>query len=566
MSLWIPPSARGDESHFRKAPAPKVGPSYGHWAGRDLSYLQLPGGSVMQFDLSRLTLSDYREMRSHYQVNMSLAILTFMMHQMDWQIQCTDKNIANTVDEILRDTWTDLIRGASQAYWAGFSPCVLEYDNEPVTGRVIISKVKDLVPEETRVNWKPVQGAPGPDGMVPPVLYEYDGIRQFSPGIFRGFYGDFPADWTAGGAQEIPAEYTFWYPLLMENGHFYGRKLLQASFVPWFFSTLIHLFSNRYFERFGEPTPIGRYPEGSEVQSADGRTISGQDAIFEILENLRSRGVVALPNDSTDMGGGKREYDYDITYLESQMRGADFERYLIRLDEEISLGIYTPISVTRVGENASHNTVQVQLQVYLWMLNAMAADIKTYIDRHIVKRIHDYNFGPNAPKARWVPRIFGKDNAETLRAMIAAGMTANTIKPDLEQFGTALGIDLQEVKQLTAPIAKPTDPNAAPADPRVNRQRLPKPPMPKAGNSGVIRPKIAARVAGQVERAFRDGDTDLTLDMGFRRQMEDAVGDPEAVAGFYERMDTWARDAFPVCDSADEFNAMFKRVLESELA
>ena len=49
-----------------------LGDKFGSWAGRDLDYWTLPGGAVLQFDLSRLTLADYRAMRDHYQINASL--------------------------------------------------------------------------------------------------------------------------------------------------------------------------------------------------------------------------------------------------------------------------------------------------------------------------------------------------------------------------------------------------------------------------------------------------------------------------------------------------------------
>ena len=57
----------------------------------------------------------------------------------------------------------------------------------------------------------------------------------------------------------------------MENGNYYGRKLLNACFTPWYFSTLIHLFANRYYERFGEPIPIGRAPFDEDVIGPDGQ-------------------------------------------------------------------------------------------------------------------------------------------------------------------------------------------------------------------------------------------------------------------------------------------------------
>lgn len=124
-------------SSFRKADPPKTGPAFGRWAGTNTEMLQLPGGGLLQFDYSRLTLADYRSMRDHYQVNASLTVLQFMLHRMDWRIECSDQKIADAITENIQQVWTRMVRAMSQAYWAGFSPIALEFDNDdrPATAR-----------------------------------------------------------------------------------------------------------------------------------------------------------------------------------------------------------------------------------------------------------------------------------------------------------------------------------------------------------------------------------------------------------------------------------------------
>jgi len=582
-SLWIPQSARADAT-YTKAPAPKLGPQYGAWAGRDLTYLNFPGGATLAFDLSKLTLADYRAMEPHYQVNASTSILMFMMHQNDWQIQCDDARIAKKIDDILRPVWTRLVRGLSQAFTLGFSPNVVEYDNDGPSKSIIVSKIKDLLPEECRVNWKEVQGSPSlPGGFAPVKLYEYDGIWQTAFG-------------RAGGANVIPADYTLWYPCLMRNGDYYGRKLLKPAFIPWFFSQLIHLFSNRYYERFGEPVPVGRADFESEVVDANGNTVNGKTAMEDILMNLRNRGVVVLPSSRTPVGnGGASEYDFDIEFLESQMRGADWERYLMRLDEEISLGMFTPLSSMRLGENGSLNQVQVHMMVYMWSLNAFSGDWKEYIDRYLIKRIKDLNFGVNAPPAQWVPKKFGKDNQETLRALVMESVRVGDVKPSAFELGEAIGITLEDISMLVRPTnvlgedpdhptANPsgpipeaptiptssTPPSSTPAttrqrDKRISRGSHQDRKVPKSGDAGVIRHKLAERITAQFQKAKYDGVEQFDPDLGFRRQFADVVGDADEADEILYRLEVWATDVFPVVDLTSEFRSMFETVLEGEL-
>lgn len=449
----------GLSHHFRKAPEPKKGDVFGLWSGHDSQFAKLPGGAVLQFDLSRLTLADFRVMRDHYQINASLTLLTFMLHQIDWDIKCEDKKIADFVRENLHTTWTRLIRALSQAFWAGFSPTVIDYENDVEGKRIVVNKFKDLVPEECLVNWKQIEGW-SPPGSIPPKLYEYDGIKQY--GV------QFP----------IPAENTLWYPLLMENGNYYGRKLLKPAFPAWFFSQLIHLFSNRYFERFGEPVPVGRADFDSTV-TVGGESVTGRDAMETILTQFRNRAVVVLPSDRDP---DTKEYDYDIEYLESQMRGADFERYMSRLDEEMSIGLFTPILLFRTGDTGSYNLGVSHLTTYLWSLNALANDMKEYIDRFVVERLKALNFSPKAPRCEWVPRRLGRDNAETLRAIIQSGMSNGTMKVDTEELGQALGLKVEEVEVLTSNDGV-DDPNG-PNDPNDPSTGAPPPRQPKNSEAG----------------------------------------------------------------------------------
>lgn len=230
-------------SQYKKATPPKTGEAFGNWAGRDLSYLQLPGGGTIGFDLNRLTLSDFRGMRPNYQIHSSLAVLSFMQHQAEWTIDCSDPKIKAHCEENLAEVWTSLSRAMSTANWAGFSPNVLQWENDAQGKTVQLAKIKDLVPEECAVNWKEVPGW-SPPNTIPPKLKIYDGIKQI------------------GTPYPVPVDASYWYPLLMENGDYYGTKLLKPAFTPWFFSMLLHLFANRYYEPASTAVPASDRANG----------------------------------------------------------------------------------------------------------------------------------------------------------------------------------------------------------------------------------------------------------------------------------------------------------------
>src|SRR5688572_16674448 len=110
MGLLGPNGRPIEEFVNKKDPPPKLGEAFAPWAGRDSVHMNLPGGSAIQFDLSKLKLEDFRMMRDHYQVNASLSVLNFLQHQTDWRIEHPDKKIADACEAMLRSIWTPLNR------------------------------------------------------------------------------------------------------------------------------------------------------------------------------------------------------------------------------------------------------------------------------------------------------------------------------------------------------------------------------------------------------------------------------------------------------------------------
>lgn len=528
-------SSASSQKTYARGPAPITGEAFApRWAGDMDKYIfNFPGGGSVMFDLSKLRLSDFRTMRDHYQVNATLSVLTFMLHQMDWKIECDNKKIADQVTLNIQQVWTPMIRALSQAFWAGYSPNVLQWENG--SKYIELTKVKDLLPEECWVNWKDVPGW-APPTHIKPNIRVFDGIRLF------------------GQNWPVPVDNSMWYPLLMENGDYYGKKLLRPVFTSWYFSILMHLFSNRYFERFGEPVPVGRasYEDEITVPGTGGtKKVLGADLMVQILQNLRNRSVVVLPNDRTQIGqhGGAHstEYDYDIEYLESQMRGADFERYLMRLDEEISLGLFTPLLILRTADVGSYNLGTTHWSMYLNMLHAVASDIKYYIDNFILSRLVDYNWGKSAPRATIKFRKMADDRKDLVLQMMQALIGGGTAKPDLNQLGEIAGLDLTEVKILTDTTGNPADPNASPtkkpAD-TTTKAGGTKPngtaKKPVSKNTQSTLASIAVRVAGQSSRQQPDFGYNRQLGISF--DLDGAEDGHALVAELYRLTELWMGD------------------------
>lgn len=530
----------------KKAKPPAMGERYGQWAGEQMPLLQLPGGGAIAFDTSQLTLADFRQMKGHYQINSSLSVLTFMMHQMDWHIECERQGIADLVENQVRNIWSRLVRAQSQALWAGYAPNVLQWENDYTGREVVLTKIKDLLPEDCRVHWKkvvsPVPGSPGAHS----THSVYDGIDQW------------------GAVGPIPVENSYWYPLLMENGNYYGRRILESAFQPWFFSVLMHLFANRYYERFGEPTPVGRAPYEDTID-VNGTEMKGNQLMALVLGQLRNRSTVILPNEKSPFGEENNpDYDYQIEYLESQMRGADFERYMTRLDEEMSLAMFTPILMMRTADVGSYNLGTQHTQVYQWMLNAISGDWADYINKYIIAPIVGYNSPGRPVKARIVFTKMGKTSTELLQSVLTQLLTAGAIKFDTRELGEMTGLTISEVEQVTGeedPPPPEEEPNPEEEDQTAEVKRL-----------------ILARVRPQVEKAFRNktfGTLEFAVKMGYKRQLAEAMRKSgldktgDRVDDLYDLMDNWLGRtcAYGVeeYETAKGYMQLFERKLDTSI-
>lgn len=499
------------------------------WGGvQERLWLKILGNhSLVQFDLNKLSLEDFRVMRDHYQINAVLSGMTFMLHQIDWHIECEDEKIKKHVQENMDAIWTPLVRGMSQAFWAGFSPLVLQWENDLNSNTVQLAKIKDIIPELARPHWLLVDGY-APPGWVKPRIPVYDGM------------------WVWGQNWPVPKENTLWYSLLSENGDMFGRKLLRSAFTSWYFSILLHLFANRYFERFGEPVPIGRAPYDDVVTVDDGtgkpKTINGAVYMTQLLQNFRNRSVVVLPNDrsaesNSQTAAGTVDYEYNIEYLESQMRGADFERYMLRLDEEMSLALFTPLLVLRTGMSASYNLGTTHWTMYLNMLNALAGDMKTYIDKFVLSRMVDFNFGEKAPRATIFFRKMGNDQQATITAILQALIPTGTVKVDLEELGAIAGLTFTEVELLTAPPAGGLPDqggsgagggsgsgSAGDGGDGDTAKPKAKPKSKTSKNSSPVFVEIAGRISGQILKAAKEETPKpLELSFGYERKLADAL-------------------------------------------
>jgi len=490
---------RGAVKAFRRSDPPQTREGgYGEWGGprtaADIAKLQLPGGAFLEFNLSNLTTADYRAMKDHYQISMNLNVLAVSLHQINWRVTGGSTRARNFAEDSLNAIWTELVLAATQAYWCGYSPMILQWENDVPDRRVRLNKVKDAIPEHSAIEWKEVVRNRNVDEGNVNVVHKtkiYNGIRQ------------------KGQPGYIPAESTLWYPVLMENGNMYGRQLLKSAFMPWFESQLYHLYQRRYHERFSQPLVVGRAPFDDVREDEHGNQMTGQQVMNNIVTQFRNNSSITLPSERTMNGSGdKHDFEYTLDLLESQMRGADFDRALTRCDEEMSLALFTPILLFRTADVGSYSLGQAHENIFYHMVNLLVEDFARYVNKYLMPRLIGYNFSQEMARTmRFEHRKLGVDKHETLRAMAQAMLNGGLAKPDLRDFGDALGMSWEAIQQVEE--SGPGAPNAptSSSSPSENTQR-------EVAN---LSRKASERILGQL-RNSRDPSTEQ-FEIGFRSKM-----------------------------------------------
>jgi len=368
----------------------------------------------IKYNASLISLETYRKMSKHYQVKAAIKTIGYSLQQIDWFIQADNETVRNVSTIAIDKIWNRLIRAISKSFIYGFSPCIKVFTVEKINGKdyVIYKRIKDMKPSDCTVK-----------------------VDKW--GNYNGFYykkGQPISEAT------VASEYSFWYTNDMEDGNLYGQSLLEGVYKPWWYSEKLYQFANRYYERFGEPLSIGRYPTGGKTKNSSG-ALKGADEVMKMLvEGIKNHSSVTLPSDKDDKSD---KYLYDLSYLESQMRGFDFENYFKRLDMAIFRGILIPNLMFGGDTGGSYALGSAQMASFYTKLMGIMDNVVDYVNLYVLPQIIEYNFEKNR-KAKFTYQPLSADAKKNIQEMIMQLIKGGKISPDLGQLEERSGFKLEE--------------------------------------------------------------------------------------------------------------------------
>lgn len=378
------------------------------------------------YNQDNIALDTYDKIARHYQVKACLNIIRYSLQQIDWHIASDDEEVRKVLTYALEKIWNQLMTISYKSLKYGFSPSVKVFDTEEIDGKtyIIYKKLKDLRVKDCLV-----------------VVDDF--------GNFDGF-------WYRRGSmfeKQISTQYAFWYVHNKENNNHYGNPMIRDVYKSWYYSEKIHSFANRYYERFGEPLVVGRAPGGNaRVKDSSGAVTTSQNLMARIIDGIRNHSSVQLPSEKDDQG---KDYLYDIKYLESQMRGFDFENYMQRLDMEMVRGLLVPAMMFQDAERGSYALGSAQIEAFYTNLMGMMDNIKEFVEAYLFPQLLAYNF-PDKKTVKLNYEPLSTTSRTFINLMITTMIQTGKVMPDLDQLEERTGFSFKEVVEPVPSVTPAT--------------------------------------------------------------------------------------------------------------
>lgn len=164
----------------------------------------------------------------------------------------------------------------------------------------------------------------------------------------------------------------------------WGAGLGQRLFWPVFFKRQGVAFWLGALEKFGQPTPLGKYPAGTS--DAD------QDKLMDVLRAISTETAVAIPEGMVvELIEAKRSGTFD-----------SYEKLCRYMDEEISIIVLGETLSTSVGAGGSRALGEVHNEVRLEIAQGDADRLSDTLNSGLIRWITEFNgFPPEAAPRIW---------------------------------------------------------------------------------------------------------------------------------------------------------------------
>lgn len=410
---------------------------------------------VGHYNPDEISISTYNKIRMNAQVAAGLKVIKLPIIGQQWTTVSDDKDIAEFIDQLLRPIWYNLLTSILTAVDYGFSANEIVYDIKDIT----LNRKYEQKPffNGKAVVWKKFKSL-YPDS----VIIKLDDMENFD-GIIQRWWGH-------NVLVPVEKSFIFTHDKGDSFGNLFGVSRLKPAYDVWFWWINLVSFMMRYFERKGTPPVVVKFPLG---QTKDGTDHA--DIALEIGKALIGESVVAIPSTTYENTPPK----WDLNYLLDDKRGEMFLSALTFFENKILRAMFVPertITQDSSSKAGSYSLSQVHADMFLLGEEALLVDIENQLNKYVVRRLIEYNFGPKAPQCYLkIERITDARKGFLKEVFFQMVKNGNAI-PAAREIADIVGVPLED--ENTTPN---TDPNINPNDNSITQDPT---TSPKSGDTG----------------------------------------------------------------------------------
>ncbi len=390
------------------------------------------------YNPDNITIATYDKMRFNPQLQCGLKVIKLPIIGQQWTTVCDDSDIAEFIDQLLRPLWYNLLTSLLTGVDYGFSAneIVYKYDDIELVrnyedipffkGRAVVwDKFKSLYPESVRIQLDEKEN--------------FAGITQF---------------WV-GKDIKIPLEKSFIFTHDKGDcfGNLFGISRMKPCYDTWYFWISLMTFSMRYFERKGTPPVIVKFPPGQTRNGTD-----NADIALEIGKSLLSESVVALSSKTYE----NTPAQWSIEYLTDDKRGEMFISMLTFLENKMLRGLFVPertVTQDSTSKAGSYSLSKTHADMFLLGEDALLVDIENQINKYVVRRLVEYNFGKKAPQCYVkIERITDARKSFLKEVFMQMLKNGNAI-PAAREIADTVGVPLEDENTQPTQSAQPKKPD-----------------------------------------------------------------------------------------------------------
>ena len=218
----------------------------------------------------------------------------------------------------------------------------------------------------------------------------------------------------------------------------FGVSRLKPAYDCWYWWISLVQFMMRYFERKGTPPVIVKFPLG---QTKDGTDHA--DIALEMGKALIGESVIAIPSTTYENTPPK----WDLNYLLDDKRGEMFLSALTFFENKMLRGMFVPertITQDSSSKAGSYSLSQTHADMFLLGEEALLVDIENQVNKYVVRRLIEYNFGAKAPQCYIKIERITEARKGFLKDVFMEMIKQGTAIPAAREIADVVGVPLSD--------------------------------------------------------------------------------------------------------------------------